>query len=559
MKKQEQPSTFKGYLISALIIVLLLTAGVGYILYRNLNRIFMEQNKFFERNVSYQKDIFEKRFDSMSQKIERKMIQQNRTMLKETANLEIENISKAQTQIEHLIKTDIQNTLQMLSGSFSRYASSIGDNRQVEEEILKLKCPEDRFFLVLDEKGEIRHFCGGEDQSSELNREILYEKYNVPGIVGAMLRNPESWIQYSEDGKYGNRPSQPALAQARKLEQSGWILCFGSYEQTLYGELTSSMKSHLSTSAITGQLQTNTRIIELLDIEGGNAFAKIIIDQHAPKNNGKLISSDEIDIHEFPYYSEMLKEIRMNGEAYIRSVEQRTEDQKPEELLTYYKILPGNNWIIARSISFNHFMERTAQDENNFRQIVFGSNAQQKLLYNKDTIYNMLKRDFYKLLLFLIGYTLISILLFYRISRKIQRAYSLYQKEAVEQHEKLTIVNQDMQQEFRQRVKAEREKAVLERKTSALAMAVTASHEINQPLMILNGNLELFMMTIDLESLKPDQIKRLNNIGSSLERIQEILKKFHSADAIRFEEYSEGTQMVVFDQENPDTEKGKAK
>ncbi len=555
----DQPRVYNIHLISALIIVLLLTAGVGYILYHNLNRIFLEQSKFFERNASYQKETFEKRFDSMSQQIERELVQHNRRMLKETASLEVEQVNQAQEQIERLIRTDIQNTLHMLSGALSKYISDVGDMRVNEEKFIKLSCPKDRFFIVLDEKGDIRHFCGGEEPKTDLNHEGLYEKYNVSGIVTTMKDKYESWIQYPFMVHDIEKAGQPALAQAVRLKETGWILCLGAYEQSFYNELTRNIRIHMNSLTNNEQFQSYTLIYELLDIEGGDAFARVVVDQQSPKNIGKLISSNEIDTHEYPYYSEMLKEIRLTGEAYIRSVEQRKAGHKPEEILTYYKILPEKNWIIARSVSLNQFIDKSIEDKERFREIVFGSDQQQRLLYDKETIYNLLRNDFYKLLLLLIGYTLTGILLFYVISRRTQRAYSLYRKNAMKQHEELSKVNRNMQQEFQQRVRAEREKAELERKTSALAMAVTASHEINQPLMILKGNLELFMMTIDLETLKPDQVKRLNNISGSLDRIQEILKKFHSADAIRFEEYSEGTQMVVFDQENPDSGKGEAK
>ncbi len=548
MKKSlEQPGVYKIHMISSLVVVLLLSAGVGYILYHNLNRIFLEQSKFFERNVSFQRETFEKRFNTMSRMIQGEMIQRNRQMLKETTNLEIENIFQVQAQIERLIRTDIQNTLQMLSGSITRDVSDEGENASDEEENLKLSCPKDRFYFVLDEKGEIRHYCGGEGNKEQLNRDTLYQKYDVTRIVNTMKTNSESWFHYPTSGNTEDKSKQPALAQAIHIKHTGWILCFGAYEQSFYTELTRNLMNHLGTLSRNIETESNTRIMELINAEGGDGFARILVDQQIPRNNGKLISSNEIDIHEYPFYSEMLKEIRMTGEAYIRSVEQRKMGQKPEELLTYYKIIPETNWIIARSISFNQFNESAEENKEYFRKIVFGTNDQ-PLLYDKNTIYSILRSDYLKLLLLILAYTLTGIALFYGISRRIQRAYSQYQEEAEKQHGELTKANQVMHQEFQQRVRAEREKAELERKTSALAMAVTASHEINQPLMILKGNLEMYMMTIDLDSLDAGQIKRLNNISSSLERIQDILKKFHSADAIRFEEYSEGTQMVVFDQ-----------
>ncbi len=94
----------------------------------------------------------------------------------------------------------------------------------------------------------------------------------------------------------------------------------------------------------------------------------------------------------------------------------------------------------------------------------------------------------------------------------------------------------------------EREIAELEKRNSILAMAVTANHEINQPLMVLNGNLEM------LHTNLPDEVKKENRryfdrATIAIERIRNILDSYKQLHNIDFDEYTDGTKMVKYDED----------
>ena len=94
----------------------------------------------------------------------------------------------------------------------------------------------------------------------------------------------------------------------------------------------------------------------------------------------------------------------------------------------------------------------------------------------------------------------------------------------------------------------EREIAELEKRNSILAMAVTANHEINQPLMVLNANLEM------LHTNLPDDVRTTNRryfdrTAIAIERIRNILDSYKQLHNIDFDEYTDGTKMVKYDEE----------
>ena len=84
-----------------------------------------------------------------------------------------------------------------------------------------------------------------------------------------------------------------------------------------------------------------------------------------------------------------------------------------------------------------------------------------------------------------------------------------------------------------------------EQKNAIHAMSVTANHEINQPLTVLSGYLEIIKMT-GTENFTNKQIKALNNMRVSIVEIAQILQKYKNADKIALAEYVKGISMVKF-------------
>ncbi len=88
-----------------------------------------------------------------------------------------------------------------------------------------------------------------------------------------------------------------------------------------------------------------------------------------------------------------------------------------------------------------------------------------------------------------------------------------------------------------------------ERQNSTLAMAVTANHEINQPLMIIRGSLDMLEHHLSEQLSDPKLRKYVTSIHDSIKRIQGILAKFKKVGRLRLEPYSDGSQMIVFEDE----------
>ena len=85
----------------------------------------------------------------------------------------------------------------------------------------------------------------------------------------------------------------------------------------------------------------------------------------------------------------------------------------------------------------------------------------------------------------------------------------------------------------------------LERKNTIGAMAVTASHELNQPLMVIKANAE--MIRLFSKKLNEKEQKWLVNIENGVENINSILTKFSENKNSKIEKYVHDTDMITFE------------
>jgi two-component system cell cycle response regulator len=102
-------------------------------------------------------------------------------------------------------------------------------------------------------------------------------------------------------------------------------------------------------------------------------------------------------------------------------------------------------------------------------------------------------------------------------------------------------------------LQAQQELVNIERQNAVLTMSVTANHEINQPLMIIKGNVEL------LQSQNPPSEKSEKHymrIHEAITRIEDILAKLRSisVESARTTEYSSEKQMFVLNEKPEEKE-----
>lgn len=86
----------------------------------------------------------------------------------------------------------------------------------------------------------------------------------------------------------------------------------------------------------------------------------------------------------------------------------------------------------------------------------------------------------------------------------------------------------------------------LEQKNTIAAMIVTANHEINQPLTVLKGNLEMLKINLKDHELPPKAAKNIEKIQKCSELIEAILHKYQNYTEYNFKPYLNDVKMINF-------------
>jgi len=112
------------------------------------------------------------------------------------------------------------------------------------------------------------------------------------------------------------------------------------------------------------------------------------------------------------------------------------------------------------------------------------------------------------------------------------------EKQKIEKMLKLSLT--DIKKAFKDLELSQDKIIKLEQKNTALAMAVTANHEINQPLAIINNCVEL----LKLKNTDDKSVTYFEKIENAVERIHGILNKFKNLTEVTFKKYLDEVDML---------------
>lgn len=223
-----------------------------------------------------------------------------------------------------------------------------------------------------------------------------------------------------------------------------------------------------------------------------------------------------------------------------------------EKALLYYRDYHETN---SRILNIEKVRELTRLDlkhsfENTLREL---TEQHEKATTIADEKIKFHKRiTFVALIISILVIMLIFVLLsFYRIKKKANKLLEAKNHEIFRQKNELEQRNitlqktmEELKAAYSRLEKTQKELVLTEQKNAALAVAITANHEINQPLLIIQGNLELIKLKLGDDSQFD---KYLDSTNEAINRISEILKKMRELEnshKINFLSYADNVDMI---------------
>ncbi|WP_321311752.1 cache domain-containing protein [Halarcobacter sp.] len=241
-------------------------------------------------------------------------------------------------------------------------------------------------------------------------------------------------------------------------------------------------------------------VYEILNMNGGDNFAKLLVNPNRPDLLGKPISTNYEDTNGKRFREEFMNEIRIFGESYTEYSYNKVYTNEARQKLSYFKYFPRWNWVIAVGVYVDDIEKEIAKNKEHLTKRVQNQVFQNILLF----------------LLFLSMAIVISII----VSQKIDEVLKRYKKSVQSKSKALKELNETLEKRVEEEIDKNREhEQLLVQKSKFIALGEMISniaHQWRQPLSELST---IFMF-----------IKFKYNLGQLDEELMK--KKSKEADAV---------------------------
>lgn len=292
------------------------------------------------------------------------------------------------------------------------------------------------------------------------------------------------------------------------FEPYNWLIGIGEYLDYFTLKTQKGIEKVLSQSN-TSFLGSYFFLYQLHDIQGGDDFATMLVNSNRPDLVGAKLSDSYTDVTGRPFRKEMLKGLREKGEAYVEYQYKKPGTEKISRKLSYFKLYPKWNWVVARGVYFDDLENSIALKKKQLAE-----QMQHELL----------------VFLFLLAGALVGALLFARFfSKGITSIFEQYkekqqslQNELQNSHNKLELLVQERTAELEQ----SHAQLLHAGKLAAIgSFSASIAHEFNNPLTGVLNVLARLQRTI---ALKDNDAQLLTMALNECERMKRLIQDLQS-------------------------------
>lgn len=363
--------------------------------------------------------------------LEQRFISEQKEQVKnEVLSLEA-HISSRHTAIalsyEQLLKERVEEarmTAEKIHGTMRKRQGDKEAAEVIREAIRPIRFNDNQgYCFIFDQKGEVILYPA--NPSIEGTNFFTNEVEQGPEVVNNLLKLAQNegrgFYRYNwtkPDDESGALHAK--ISYVTLFEPLGWVIGTGEYVDNL---------DDLSQKTIIRELQDSLRgditdyffFYKLHNIDGGQDFATMLINNNRPDLVGKKLSDDYVDAKGNQFRKEFLRGIREDNEAFVIYWYKKPDGSGIGRKLSYFKYYKDWNWIIAKGVYFDRLDAVMAA--------------------KKEELSKKVKEDILLLgVIFLAGVVLSLIAAFY-LSRALQKILDQYRHTLEENMAKLETLN----------------------------------------------------------------------------------------------------------------------
>ena len=418
-------------------------------------------------------------FDILKQEVKNKFIEEKKKEIKfkvDNANqLIIENAKQTTQVLKNTIKERVNNAYKIANKIYNeqtkikskeeiiniiketlrpiRYDNGIGYIFMVTMKGKELLFPvashfeNDNVYNLQDKKGDF-----------VIQKEIQIVKENKEGFLKDFWTKPNS---------HDKEMIYPKLTFVKGFEKLDLYIGSGMYIDDANKKSQEYMKN-LLIELNKQNLKEYIIVSELLNIDGGNEFAKIIV--HPTAIIGKIIGDTKKDLYGKEYRKEYLKGLKDNGQTYLKYSYINPKTNIEMSKISYFVLNKQWNWIIGAGFH-DDIIDK---DINNWQQ----------------NLNVLIIQNIYLYIGLLILFSIILFLIVFSISKFTNKTILNYKKSVELKQNELNKINKDLEIKIREEVeKSTKQFKILQEQSKMAAMGEmigNIAHQWRQPLSVIS-------------------------------------------------------------------------
>lgn len=254
-------------------------------------------------------------------------------------------------------------------------------------------------------------------------------------------------------------------------------------------------------------------VYEIKDINGGDNFAKMIVNPNRPDLQNRLISTNYKDTKGQKFRKKFMEGIRKNGEAYVEYTYKKPDLKEVRQKLSYFKLYENWNWVIALGI--------------------YTDDIDKEILLKKEALKKRIKEQVTQNIVLFLMFLSIAILISIVISKKIDELLFRYKQNVKLKAKELKVLNQTLEQRVKEEIEKNREKEqLLVEKSRFIALGEMISniaHQWRQPLSELSSILMFIKFKHSIKALDKKTIdEKSNEADNVIEYMSQTIDGFRN-------------------------------
>ncbi|MEA3553897.1 MAG: cache domain-containing protein [Campylobacterota bacterium] len=459
-------------------------------------------------------------FNILKQEIKAKFIKEKKEEIKfrvdNTNQLIIQNASETTHILKAAIKERVDNAYKIVMKIYNDNK----DNKTkqdiiniIKETLRPIRFDDGKgYFFMVDMKGNeilypvAPHF----ENTNVFNLQDAHGKFVIQDEIDIVKNMNEGyiedhWIKPDEENK---KMAYPKLTFVKAIAELDIYMGTGMYIDDANKKDKNYIKKLIT--ELNKQNKTEYIIIsKLLNIDGGDEFAKIIV--HPAATLGKVIGDEKKDLYGKDYRKEYLKGLRENGSTYLKYSYIHPKTKIEMSKISYFVLNKEWNWIIGVGFHDDIIDQEIGAWQENMDQLI--------------------KNNIYQHIILLIVFTIILFLIVYLINTFTSNIILNYKKSVDQKQDELNTINNNLAIRIKEEVaKSTQQEKILQEQAKMVAMGEmigNIAHQWRQPLSIIST--AATGMKVKKEygiSDEKEELKMLDSINESAQHLSQTIDDF---------------------------------